>query len=127
LTAFISWAGLGAGISSPSIRAYAHGLLKLEVTRAVSTTDGTIRILGALLVAREALETGLAGAFGALGTLLSEILITDVAASLTGAEVTTVAVSPRAFILADIAEKSLVAFAYGLELVVHSAFATARA
>lgn len=93
----------------------------------MTTTDSVLAILGALLVTGEALEASLAGAFSALWTLLSKVLLTDKAASIAGAEVTRVLVTARALVLTDIAEEALIAVADWLELVVDCALATARA
>jgi len=92
----------------------------------MATTDGAISILRALLVTGEALEASLAGALSTLGALLSQVLFTDVAASLAGAEVS-IFTATWAFVLADVTQEAFVAVAYWLELVVHSALAMSRA
>lgn len=127
MAALIPWAGLGAVSSSPTVGAHADCLAILEVACTVATTDGSISVLGALLVTCEALEASLACALSTLGTLLSQILLTDVAAALTRAEVSRRLVASRALVLADVAEESFVAIAYWLKLVVHSALTMSRA
>jgi len=93
----------------------------------VATTDGALGILGALLVTGEALESSFTGTLSTLGALLSKILLTDVAAALTRAEVAGALLASWALVLADVTKEALVAFAHRIKLVVHSAFSMSRA
>jgi len=127
LAALVAWARLGAFLSSPAIDAHTLCLLPLQVASTVTSTNGSICILGAFLITGEPLEACFTCALGTLWSLLSKILIADVAASMSRAEVSRVLVTAWAFVFTNVTQEALVTVAHWLEFVVHCAFATARA
>jgi hypothetical protein len=127
LATLVAWARLGAVVSSPAIGAHTLSLLPLQVACTVTSTNGAVTILRAFLITREPFEACFTCALGTLWSLLSKILITDVAASVSRAEVSRVLVTAWAFVFTDVTQEALVAVADWLEFVVHCALATARA
>lgn len=81
MAALIAWAWLGAVVSSPTIGAHTLCLLPLQVTCTMTSANGSISILGALLVTGESFEASFACALSTLGSLLGKILVANVAAS----------------------------------------------
>lgn len=127
MATLVAWARLGAVFSSPAIGAHTLSLLPLQVACTVTSTNGAVRILRAFLITREPFEACFTCALSTLWSLLSKILITDVAASVSRAEVSRVLVTAWAFVFTDVTQEALVAVADWLEFVVHCALATARA
>jgi len=127
LATLISGAWLGAVGSSPSIGADTLCLLPLQVACTVTSTDSSITVFGTLLVARKAFESSFTCALCTLGSLLSQVFVLDITASVSGAEVSSALVAAWALEFTDIAQEALVAVAHWLELVVYCALATARA
>jgi hypothetical protein len=91
----------------------------------MATTDGAFRICGALLVAGESFEAGVACAFGALWLLLCQICFLDEAAAMASAVL--VLATAGALVLAELAHEALLAVANRLKLIVHGALTMARA